>query len=543
MDFQRVLLFVALSIVILLLWNAWQKDYGTRPPVTATGQVQQQAPAERAEAPPVPEAPAAKSQPTPQPALPSGKRIQVTTDLMRAEIDTDGGDLRQVELLKYPVSVEQPKNPIRLLNDHDGHLFIAQSGLRATSGAAPDHHAVFTAADTHYELAPGKDTLKVRLTWRSDTGVEVAKVYTFHRGSYLVDVGFEVRNGSDQPWVGHMYQQLQHGQPPKSPHAFGVHTYTGGVIYSPEKKYEKISFKDMTESDLNRDITGGWSAIIQHYFLAAWVPQAKAPERYYTKAVDSDRYIIGMIGPARNVAPGQQGSTEARLYVGPKLQKRLEAVAPGLELTVDYGMLTFIAKPIYWLMATIHSILGNWGWSIILLTIFIKLAFYKLSETSYKSMANMRKMQPRMAAIKERFGDDRQKMNEAMMRLYKEEKINPLGGCLPIVVQIPVFIALYWVLLGSVELRQAPFIFWIHDLSTKDPYYVLPILMGISMVFQQRLNPSPMDPIQAKVMMILPIAFTFFFAFFPSGLVIYWVVNNVLSIAQQWYITRRVVKA
>ncbi|MCW8828659.1 MAG: membrane protein insertase YidC, partial [Gammaproteobacteria bacterium] len=300
-------------------------------------------------------------------------------------------------------------------------------------------------------------------------------------------------------------------------------------------------FDDMRKETLSRNIEGGWAAMIQHYFLSAWVPQPDEAANYYSKAPGGNRYILGMVSPAMSVAPGESQSISSRLYVGPKLQDQLEEVAKGLELTVDYGFLTVIAKPLFWMLELIHSFVGNWGWSIILITIMIKAAFYKLSETSYKSMAQMRKLQPRLKQLKERFGDDKQKLNEAMMKMYREEKINPLGGCLPILVQIPVFIALYWMLLESVEMRQAPFMFWIQDLSIKDPYFVLPVLMGITMFIQHRLNPTPLDPIQARVMMILPIAFTFFFMFFPAGLVLYWVVNNTLSIAQQYYITRVVI--
>jgi YidC/Oxa1 family membrane protein insertase len=296
----------------------------------------------------------------------------------------------------------------------------------------------------------------------------------------------------------------------------------------------------MQKANLNREVTGGWTAMIQHYFVGAWIPPGEQAERYYTRALQDERYVIGLIGPSLTVEPGSEQSSSARLFVGPKLQHRMEAVAPGLELTVDYGKLTFIAEPIFWLLEKIHSLVRNWGWSIIFLTILIKLAFFKLSETSYKSMANMRKLAPRLQALKERYGDDKQKLNQAMMDMYKKEKVNPLGGCLPVLVQIPVFISLYWVLLESVEMRQAPFMLWIQNLSSPDPYYILPLIMGATMLIQQKLNPAPMDPMQAKVMMVLPVVFTVFFAFFPSGLVLYWVVNNTLSIAQQYVITKRV---
>ena len=312
------------------------------------------------------------------------------------------------------------------------------------------------------------------------------------------------------------------------------------MLYSPEEKYEKIKFDDMQDEPLSRDVKDGWAAMIQHYFVAAWVPPGNETDRYYTRALKGERYVMGLIGQTLQVAPGSEGSAQAQLYVGPKLQHAMKEVAPGLELTVDYGVLTILAQPIFWLLENIHSLVGNWGWSIIFLTMLIKLAFFKLSETSYKSMANMRKLAPRLKALKERYGDDKQKLNQAMMDMYKKEKVNPLGGCLPVLVQIPVFISLYWVLLESVEMRQAPFMLWIQNLSAPDPYFILPLIMGVTMLIQQKLNPAPMDPMQAKVMMILPIVFTVFFAFFPSGLVLYWVVNNTLSIAQQYVITKRV---
>ncbi|MDH5613898.1 MAG: membrane protein insertase YidC, partial [Gammaproteobacteria bacterium] len=322
--------------------------------------------------------------------------------------------------------------------------------------------------------------------------------------------------------------------------SYFIYTYTGGVISSKDKPYKKISFDDMASENLKQTIEGGWTAMIQHYFLGAWIPQQDVNNYYYTKVLDGPRYIIGVVTPGVAATTSQPAQLSTQLYVGPKIQKTLENIAPHLELTIDFGWLTILAKPLFWLLNFIESIVKNWGWSIIILTLIIKLAFYKLSETSYRSMANMKRLQPRLMALKERYGDDKQKLHQAMMDIYKKEKINPLGGCLPILVQIPVFIALYWVLLESVELRQADFILWLTDLSAKDPYFVLPVIMGISMLIQQKLNPAPMEPIQQKVMMALPFIFTIFFAFFPSGLVLYWVVNNVLSIAQQWVINKRI---
>ena len=541
MDNPRVLLAIALSFLVLLIWQAWMEDYGPQPkpsePVTVT------------ETPVVSESdadlPAAPDDQPPMAGeedvvvqLPAGQRVEVVTDMFRAVIDTRGGDLREVNLLHYPKSPDEHSEAFRLLEESPSQLFIAQSGLRAIKGPEPTHHAVFTVEQNHFELEDDTEVLEVPLRWNNGNGVEVTKLYRFRRGSYVVEVDQQIRNLGKEDWSARPYHQLQ--RTPLQQQSRFLYTYTGGVLYSPEEKYQKISFDDMQDEDLSRDVENGWAAMIQHYFVGAWIPPAEQMARYYTRALPGERYVIGMIGPSVKVSAGGEQSTQARLFVGPKLQRVMEDVAPGLELTVDYGVLTILAQPIFWLLEKIHSLVGNWGWSIIFLTILIKLAFFKLSETSYKSMANMRKLAPRLQALKERYGDDKQKLNQAMMDMYKKEKINPLGGCLPVLVQIPVFIALYWVLLESVEMRQAPFALWIQNLSAPDPYFILPLIMGATMLIQQKLNPAPLDPMQAKVMMILPIVFTVFFAFFPSGLVLYWVVNNVLSIAQQYVITKRV---
>ncbi len=545
MDFQRLLLVAALSFTLLMIWQAWQQDYGQ--PANVAVQEQASVPggeAPRKDMPGVPAVSGSAVQPADAPSMQGVKtaqRISVKTDVYNIGIDSVGGDLRHVELLGYPVAVDKPNEPFTLMDDSKNNFFIAQSALLpANDSAAPNHHQQFTADQQSYQLKEGEDTLNVRLHWTNGEGIEVDKIYTFHRGSYVIDVAFEVRNNSGKPWSGHMYRQLQRSEPEDSGSMF-IYTYTGGVIYSDEGKYEKIDFDDMRQSNLNRSFTGGWVAMIQHYFLGAWIPSQDETNNYYTKAPGDNRFLIGMVGEGKNIAAGESSTFSAKLFVGPKLQDHLNEVAKGLELTVDYGILTIISEPLFWMLKQIHKLIGNWGWAIIILTIMIKAVFYKLSETSYKSMAQMRKVQPRLQQLKERYGDDRQKLNEAMMKMYREEKINPLGGCLPILVQIPVFIALYWMLLESVEMRQAPFMLWINDLSSADPYYVLPILMGVTMLIQHKLNPTPLDPIQARVMMILPIAFTFFFIFFPAGLVLYWVVNNTLSIAQQWYITRVVI--
>jgi YidC/Oxa1 family membrane protein insertase len=550
MDNQRLFLFVALSFVTLLLWQSWMEDYGPPPaplpsesgiPAMVTDPVTGNAISGSDDIPSTSSESASQVRALPDTELlKTADYIEVETDLFKIRIDTTGGDMRQADLLDYPANTEPDSPPFRLLNDSLPNLFVIQSGLRASTGTEPTHHVVYATEQSHYRMAESDTELVVPMTWRSPEGVEVTKRYVFHRGSYAIDLQHEVRNGSGEEWHGRQYRQLQRTQVAETGQSSFIYTYMGGVIYSPEEKYEKIKFDDMVDGDLDRTITDGWAAMLQHYFLGALIPVRGEADRYYTKALSNARYVIGMISPGQAVAAGSTGLYETQIFIGPKLQDQMKQVAPGLELTVDYGMLTVLAQPVFWLLQKIHGLVGNWGWAIVFVTMLIKLAFYKLSETSYKSMANMRKLAPRLKTLKERYGDDRQKLNTAMMDMYKKEKINPLGGCLPIVVQIPVFISLYWVLLEAVELRQAPFILWLTDLSAPDPFYVLPLLMGATMLIQQRLNPAPMDPIQAKVMMALPIVFTVFFAFFPSGLVLYWVANNTLSIAQQWVITRRV---
>ncbi len=543
MDNQRLFLFVALSFIVLMLWQAWIEDYAPPPAteITATTPAQPQV-SQGEDLPATPRAVPATTVVLPETGLlKSTGVVTVETDLFSIRIDTTGGDLRQVDLRDYSATTAPDSPRFRLMNDSLPNLFIMQSGLRAKDTSEPTHHVEYSVSQPTWRMGDGADTLQVPLVWRSPEGVEVIKRYTFHRGSYLVDVEHIVNNNSGSDWQGRQYRQLQRTQVAETGQSTFIYTYMGGVIYSPEEKYEKIKFEDMLEADLDRTITDGWAAMLQHYFLGALIPETGIAEHYYTKTLSNSRYVIGLISPSwHTVANGDTGVFSTRLFVGPKLQDEMREVAPGLELTVDYGLLTVLAQPLFWLLKTIHGFVGNWGWAIVLVTLIIKLVFYKLSETSYRSMANMRKMTPRLQSLKERYKDDRQKLNQAMMELYKKEKINPLGGCLPILVQIPVFIALYWMLLESVELRQAPFMLWIQDMSSPDPYYILPLLMGITMFIQQKLNPAPLDPVQAKVMMVLPVVFTVFFAFFPSGLVLYWVVNNTLSIAQQWVITRRV---
>lgn len=548
MENVRLVLFAALGMVLFLLWQAWQQDYGGRPvaPAEERSQSQPASPSVQADvpaAPPAgtsPEAPATPPARAAQATVTAAPRVQVQTDVMRVEIDPAGGTIRRLALPGYPVSVDRPDQPFRLLDDEDGLLFVAQSGI-LSSGPAPTHHAPFQAERTEYQLEDGADAVVVPLRWTSPEGVTVTKVYTFRRDSFLIDLEFIVENLSASPWRGRPYGQLLHNRPPESSMLF-AYTYTGGVLHTEQTRYDKVDFDRMLKGPVTLDDKGGWAAIIQHYFGAAFIPEQTDSNHLYARALDPTRFLVGVVEPEVVVEPGATGRLELQLYAGPKVQQRLAAAAPGLQLLVDYGYLTILAEPLFWLLQQIHRFVGNWGWSIVILTILIKLAFFHLSATSYRSMARMRNLQPRLLALKERYGDDKAKLNQAMMELYRTEKVNPLGGCLPIVVQIPVFIALYWVLLESVELRQAPFLLWIRDLSTNDPYFVLPILMGITMVIQQRLNPAPLDPIQQKVMMILPVVFTVFFLFFPAGLVLYWLVNNTLSILQQWVITRQLVK-
>lgn len=554
----RFFLIIALALVIFLIWQAWIEEQmaknapppGTQPATTSSNDTPNVAdtppavgpdPAPGRDLSDVPSvAPSGVVTAAAEQPAASGDRVRVETDQLIVEIDTQGGSIVYAGLRNYPKSLGQKDNPFVLLNDRGPELFIAQVGLASSSSPAPDHHQKFSAGQSEYRLQTGQDTLEVPLTWTDETGVKVTKTYTFHRDSFVVDVAQQIENGSAEPWQGRQYRQLQRRASNQSMGLGAVYTYTGGVISTPEKNYEKIDFDDMAESDLSLEVPGGWIAMIQHYFIGTWVPEANEINNFYTIAVSDNRYILGMASAMQRVQPGASTTFTSRLYIGPKIQDRLEALAPNLGRTVDYGWLWFIAEPLFIALKWIHSVVGNWGWSIIILTFLIKLVFYKLSETSYRSMANMRKMAPQMQKLKERYGSDRQKLNQAMMEMYKKEKINPLGGCLPILVQIPVFIALYWMLLESVELRQAPWIGWIKDLATKDPYYILPIIMGASMFIQQRLNPTPPDPIQAKVMMALPFVFTVFFLWFPAGLVLYWVVNNILSIAQQYVITKRV---
>jgi YidC/Oxa1 family membrane protein insertase len=540
MDSQRLILFFVFSVSVFLLLDAWQRDQqALKPP--AAHPAHKEAPAASAPAVPAPsEKLLATQDPKPPEAtttLAAGETIKVQTDVLRADISTVGGDLRRLELTRHRDSLGKGQNFVLFENTPE-RLYVAQSGL--IGNALPNHRTMYTASAREYGLAPGSDTVEIRLTAPSANGVAATKVYRFSRGSYVIDVTHEVANSGTSPLQPFAYFQLvRDGKPPEGDSAM-LPTYTGAAVYTEKEKFQKVDFSDMDKGKVPypKNTNDGWIAMLQHYFLSAWLPKNGTPREFYTRKLEGGLYAAGVILPAGVVEPGKAIAVSVPLYAGPQEQDKLANLAPGLDLTVDYGWLTVIAVPLFWVLSWFYRWVGNWGIAIILLTIVIKLLFYPLSEASYRSMAKMRVLAPKMQRLKEQYGNDRQRMQQAMMEMYKTEKINPLGGCLPIVVQIPVFIALYWVLLASVELRQAPFMLWIHDLASPDPWFVLPILMGATMIIQTKLNPEPPDPVQAKVMKIMPIAFSIFFFFFPAGLVLYWLVNNVLSIAQQWHINR-----
>ena len=550
MDIKRSILLVALAVVAYLMVLQWNQDYGQAALPDETRQEQSAA----AQLPTVPanssdengqgDIPAVSSEPMAS-AVPetqaSSQLIHVRTDVLDLAIDPRGGDIVDLRLPKFPRRQDRPDVPFQLFERSGERTYEAQSGLIGDGPDKASGRPLYSSAQQQYQLGEDQDQLVVDLNYSED-GIEYTKRFTFKRGDYDLGVRYLINNQSDTAWTGHMFGQLKRddSSDPSSSTATGTATYLGAALWTKDEPYTKVSMGDMDDKSLKKTVEGGWIAWLQHYFVTAWIPAPDQTNLVQTRKDSQGKYIIGFTGPAVSVAPGSQGETHATLYAGPKSQDQLEELSPGLRLTVDYGILWFIAQPIFWLLQNIHALLGNWGWSIIALTIVIKLAFFPLSAASYRSMARMRAVSPKMQALKEQFGDDRQKMSQAMMELYKKEKITPLGGCLPILVQMPVFLALYWVLLESVEMRQAPWMFWITDLSIKDPFFILPIIMGLTMFIQQQLNPTPPDPMQAKVMKLLPIIFTFFFLWFPAGLVLYWVVNNCLSIAQQWYITRKI---
>jgi YidC/Oxa1 family membrane protein insertase len=552
-DIQRYALIAAIAVLGFMLLTNWVhfRQKMAQEPQTATSAE----PASEAGLPAVNTSETAATLVTPasiNSALTStGRYVSVRTDVLDLKIDLEGGDIISVALPQYSTSLETPDQAFALLQKDSHRTYIAYSGLEGRDGidipktkTTPEFRPRYETITPTYELKDGSNELAVELTYETPKHVQIRKRFLFQRGQYVVGLNYRIDNLSPVPWEGALRGKLirdNSADPSVVTGGLGMSSYLGAAAPTPKSTYEKLPFKKMAENQLNEEINGGWIGIIQHYFLAAWIPDQKTKNTYGTFSHDNI-HIVYFTAPVQEIAAGSSGEFNARLYAGPKDQYALRDIAPGLELSVDYGYLFFIAQPIFWLLTKIHGVLGNWGWSIVGVTVIVKAMFFWLNAKAYMSMANMRKVQPKLAEIRERYADDRQKQSAEMMNLYKTEKINPLGGCLPIVVQMPVFLSLYWVLQESVELRHAPWILWITDLSAMDQYLILPLLMGATMFIQQKLNPPPPDPMQAKVMQWMPVMFTFFFLWFPAGLVLYWVVNNTLSIAQQYVITKRIVK-
>ncbi|MCB1906720.1 MAG: membrane protein insertase YidC [Rhodocyclaceae bacterium] len=546
MDNRRLFLILIFCFSLFMLWDGWMKFNAPPAPApqaarTAAGTSAAAEGAAMADAPTTTLSGAPAAPEISAAVGGSAPTVNVETDLIIAEVSAEGGNLVHLELKQHKLARDGDDNLV-LLDRSQPHVYVAQSGL--IGEGLPNHKTRFSLPEGEQRLAEGADTLTVRLkAEQAPEGVQVFKVLTFRRGSYEVETSYQVENRSDASIAPFAYFQFaRDGKPADGGKKMGVSTFTGPAVYTEAEKYQKIHFDEIADgtAQFNRKARDGWIAMVQHYFVSAWLPEGDAEREFIARKVGADLYAAGVILPLGDIASGQDGSITVPMYSGPQEQDKLEGIAPGLDLVVDYGWLTVIAAPLFWLLEWFHKLTGNWGWAIILVTVMIKAAFFPLSAASYKSMAKMRTLGPRLQRMKEQYGDDKARMQQEMMEMYRREKINPLGGCLPILVQIPVFIALYWVLLGSVEMRHAPWLGWIQDLSNKDPYYVLPIIMGVSMLVQTKLNPTPPDPMQAKIMMAMPIVFTFMFLWFPSGLVLYWVVNNLLSIAQQWQITRMI---
>lgn len=553
MDLQRLFLFLIFAFSLVLVWDGWQRYQHPEATVQKGAAANNDLP--KTQTLPATNTGVAAANANPDIALPAtdsglvqantphsitqitGKTVHVKTDLMEVEISTIGGDISYLAFLKQPDSLDKSKPLVLFQRGAGTHNYVAQSGLLGAN--LPNHNSLFSSEQDQYELTSNNEKLEVRL--KTDVGnmLKVTKIFTFQKGSYLIDIAYELENTGKNPITASSYFQLvRDSVAPKGSLRF-LPTYTGAAVYSEKEKFQKVPFTDIEKNKANfiKQTDNGWIGILQHYFVAAWLPKENTNREYFTRKLDGDLYSVGVVLPAVVNEPGKKTLVSAKLYAGPT-EATLDRIAPGLGLTVDYGWLTIIARPLFWTMSLFFDWTHNWGVAIILLTFLIKLIFFPLSAASYRSMAKMRVVAPKLEKIKQQYADDREQLNRAMMELYKTEKINPLGGCLPVLIQIPVFIALYWSILSSVEMRYAPFFGWITDLSAADPYYILPILMGTSMVIQMRLNPKPPDPIQAKVMQIMPIAFSLMFFFFPAGLVLYSIVNNVLSIVQQWYITR-----
>jgi len=561
-DIRRTLLWVVFTMSLVLLWDAWNKHTGqpslfgpapsapvagapgTAPAAAGANGVPQAAavpsPSTASQATPAATASAAAAPTGPAAAAPASPTVTITTDVVKATLDAQGGSVVRLELLKHVDQNDRSRNVV-VLDRSPERVYLAQTGLVGVPGA-PTHLTPLTLVPGERELKAGQDALQVRFESPESGGLKLAKTYTFRRGDYVVGVKHEIVNTTAAPLAPQLYLQLvRDGNPPPGESSF-YYTFTGPSVYTEAGKFQKIDFKDIEKGNAShvKTASDGWVAMVQHYFASAWLDQgAAAPREYYTKKVDTNLYSVGMLFPLAAIAPGATQAVEHRLFVGPQEEHKLAALAPGLELVKDYGWFTILAKPLFWLLDQLHKLLGNWGWSIVALVVLLKIAFYWLNASAYRSMAKMKAINPRVMEMRERLKDNPQQMQQEMMRIYREEKVNPLGGCLPIMVQIPFFIALYWVLLSSVEMRNAPWIGWITDLSVKDPYYILPLVMTASTLLQTWLNPTPPDPMQAKMMWIMPLVFSIMFFVFPAGLVLYWLTNNVLSIAQQWFINRQ----
>lgn len=540
MDNRRLILLVTFCFSLVMLWDAWVKYNQPQPvPGAASSAVASQ----NAGVPSAPASAAASVAAAPVPSAASTKHSAATTlvetDTIRAEVSAQGGDIIRLELKKHGATGDS-KQPFVLFDNGQQHDYFAQSGLIGKD--LPNHNTVYTLPGAKFSLAQGQDSLTLRLTAPAVNGVQVTKLLTFHRNGYVIDVAHEIVNGGAKPLATSAYFKLTRDEKPAEDSGhFGARTFTGPAFYTDADKYEKVDFSAIAKgkAKLPKPASDGWVAMVQHYFVTAFLPAAGQRE-FFVQDVGNGLYSAGVKLPVATVAPGAKSVVSVPLYAGPQEQDVLKKLAPRLDLVVDYGWLTVIAAPLFWLLSFLHSLVRNWGWAIILMTVLIKLVFFPLSAASYRSMAKMKTLMPKMKKIQEQFADDRMKMNQHMMELYKKEKVNPMGGCWPMLIQMPVFLALYWVLLGAVEMRQAPWLGWIVDLSIKDPYFILPIIMGVTSLVQVKLNPAPADPVQAKVMTFMPIVFTVMMAWFPAGLVVYWVVNNLLSIAQQWYITRMI---
>lgn len=557
-DIKRVALYGLLALVIYTLWTDWKKDYPATAMNSDSNAVTLSVPATSTSG-------AVQITPSANQTMEQGTDINqqetksinavssevslkaeqplvyVETDVLKAGFNVDTGDLVDLRFLKYTKSDDNP-TPFVMLNNEANQQYITLTRLLSVKKDQLENTQIqFDKKSINISEDKAKGEWHVSMTGKNANDLVIKKEFIFNKGQYLIDVNYVVENKGSTPWEGVWTTQLlQHAPTEDKSSLFHLGSYSGGAVSIPgDKLYKKISYDDMQKENFDKTIKGGWIAMQQHYFLSAWIPAEDSTHKFYTQVAGTD-YIVGMLSNPVHINTNQVYSFHSRLYVGPEDMSVLKKIAPGLDLTIDYGWLSFISVFLFFILENVYRFVGNWGWSIILVTLFIKLAFYQLSAKSYTSMANMRKLQPKIDALRLRFADDKTKLSQATMELYKKEKVNPLGGCLPIVVQIPVFIGLYWVLLESVQLRQAPFIFWIHDLAISDPYYILPIIMGVTMFVQQKLNPPPPDPTQAKIMLFLPVVFTGMFLHFPAGLVLYWIMNNTLSIIQQWYITNKI---